>query len=261
MYKNHIVVFIDLLGFSDFVKENDFEKVSEQIEKFYTRANSLYIDLQSHRQYDEMPESDAIKIPINFKMFSDSITISMEIEKDDENKQMLCVGLLNSIWNLSKELIGLNIIMRGGISYGELNDDEYGIFGPALVEATELEKKANFPRILLSEKFIKLIDFESPEVNGNPGYPIEIDSEGVHQITIFGHLIFYANMYVHYKLERDMEYIKKYLDGYRNKIYVGMKNTTPSISDKYKKLNVQYEAIIKDIEAIVGKLNTVSSIS
>jgi hypothetical protein len=257
MYKNSIVVFIDLLGFSEFVKQNDYEKVSDLIEEFYIKASKLYVDLQSHRQYDDMPESNAIKVPIKFRLISDSVIISMEIDKEDENKETLCIGLLNSIWDLSNELIGLDIIIRGGISYGELYDDGNRIFGKALVEAVELEKKANFPRILLSEKFIKLIDFENPEVNGNPGYSIEKDSDGMHQVTIFGHLIFYANMYIHYKLERDMEYIIKYLDGYRDKIDVGMKNSTPSISDKYKKLNVQYESIIKSIEAIVGKLDLI----
>jgi hypothetical protein len=254
MYKNSIVVFIDLLGFSEFVEHNDYEKVSDLIEEFYIKAGKLYIDLQSHRQYDDMPDSNAIKVPIKFRLISDSVIISMEIDKEDENKDTLCIGLLNSIWNLSKELIGLDIIIRGGISYGELYDDGNYIFGKALVEAVKLENKANFPRIILSEKFIKFIDFENPAVYENPGYPIEKDSEGVAQITIFGHLKFYANMYVHYKLERDIEYIKEYLEGYRKKIDVGIKKTDSKISDKYKKLNVQYEAIIKDIEAIIGKL-------
>lgn len=208
--------------------------------------------LQYHRpSYDIALDKNAIK----FRLISDSVIVSMEVEKEDKHKEYLCVRLLNRIWDLSNELIGLDIIIRGGISYGELYDDGDRIFGKALVEAVKLEKDACFPRIILSEKFIEFIEFKNSEVIGNPGYPIEIDSEGVHQITIFGHLIFYANMYVHHKSEMDGKYVKEYMEGYRKKIEIGIENSDCMISKKYKKLEEQYISALATIEQIMGKLN------
>nr|WP_317187917.1 hypothetical protein [Acinetobacter gerneri] len=46
-----------------------------------------------------------------------------------------------------------NILLRGALTIGEIYHDENMVFGPAMVEAYELESKvAEFPRIILHDK-------------------------------------------------------------------------------------------------------------
>ena len=51
--------------------------------------------------------------------------------------------------------------MRGGIVVGSLAMTDQFVFGRALVEAVELEKRAVFPRIVLGESVLKLIPPDS----------------------------------------------------------------------------------------------------
>ena len=51
-------------------------------------------------------------------------------------------------------------MVRGGVSIGKVHHREGIIFGPALVEAIEMEHKAYYPRYLCSEKLIAHLDRE-----------------------------------------------------------------------------------------------------
>jgi hypothetical protein len=49
------------------------------------------------------------------------------------------------------KLIEYRLLARGGVAYGDLVHDNAKIYGPALVRAVELERKAFYPRIIVDE--------------------------------------------------------------------------------------------------------------
>lgn len=62
--------------------------------------------------------------------------------------------LLYDIFFLQIELIQRGILVRGAITAGLLYHDADTIFGPALVEAAELEELALYPRVILHQEII-----------------------------------------------------------------------------------------------------------
>ena len=51
-------------------------------------------------------------------------------------------------------MMSKGILLRGGITVGQLCHKDNIVYGPAMVEAYELESKsAIYPRVIVSEKF------------------------------------------------------------------------------------------------------------
>jgi hypothetical protein len=64
--------------------------------------------------------------------------------------------MLYDIYLLQISLIQRGISVRGAISSGKLFHNEAIVFGPALVEAVELEKLAMYPRVILSREILTM---------------------------------------------------------------------------------------------------------
>ena len=75
--------------------------------------------------------------------FSDSIIITT-----DETDQGL-MHLLQHVGKIGFRLARLGMLYRGGIANGLVYHDAQQVFGPAVLDAYEIEQQANFPRIVL----------------------------------------------------------------------------------------------------------------
>lgn len=134
-YKDHIVAFIDVLGFSALVNSGTTDKLQEYFE---------YV-------LDEFSE-DRKSYKFDYILISDAIVIYADSKK--ANFESLC----RAISKLQMKLIMRGIIMRGGISFGTLylNKEKSVIVGSALINAYKLEQEAIYPRVTIDRGFIRL---------------------------------------------------------------------------------------------------------
>jgi len=82
--------------------------------------------------------------------FSDSIIISFLINEKSE-----VFHTLIELLHLTMELLRYGFVIRGGISLGKCFHNNTRVFGPAIIKAVELEKKAENPRIIIEKKVLK----------------------------------------------------------------------------------------------------------
>ncbi len=82
-------------------------------------------------------------------LFSDSIIAAFPLQGGLEHADVIGVAEVMAA-RVQVELISHGFFLRGGLSFGEHYMDPNFAFGPALVEAALLERKAVSPRVLLS---------------------------------------------------------------------------------------------------------------
>jgi hypothetical protein len=147
MYKKSIVTFIDIMGFKDFVKDSNAERINHVLEAFY-KETSPFIN---EKYTDKENCAEVI-------CFSDSIVRVRKIETE-KNKKRPDGVLFEEFHNLvlaQGQLIDSNIIIRGGITIGDVHISEGRVFGPGLIQAYELESKyALYPRIIIDPSLIQ----------------------------------------------------------------------------------------------------------
>ena len=137
---------------------------------------------------------------------------------------------LLSLVHAQGELIDTNILIRGSVTFGDILISDGRVFGPALVEAYELEKKfARYPRIIVDPQLIK--EYKSNKLLKAEHHSIEQDSEYIHDLLKQGDdgmwFIDYARA-----IESEMDEPEMYpvfLQRHREVILFG--------SEKHKKLN------------------------
>lgn len=148
--QNYLIVYIDILGTKDRLKNNDTDKVFENIYYPFLLADRI------------MPKIEYLNIEdIKIKVFSDNILFAYPINNLDDKDEIFDayerVGNL-LIFFLSF-FVSEGILFRGAITVGDLYINDLMVWGKGLVIAVELEEKVSiFPRIILSEDLLKVFD-------------------------------------------------------------------------------------------------------
>ncbi|MGX5487278.1 hypothetical protein [Bacillus thuringiensis] len=138
-----IVCFTDILGFSNIVKETSESNKGTILKDLHAHLNYCYKELYELNPYGSI------------KTFTDNIILAYPKHYDGEGQYG---SLITSFGRFQLNMILKGYFTRGGIALGEYYGDEVFAYGPALIEAYDLESnKANYPRIILSDKMIKLI--------------------------------------------------------------------------------------------------------
>ena len=221
-YENQIVAFVDILGFKEIIKQ------SEQSLK---KLNLLYQTLEFLKKRENANkwnlqlieiEEDAQKRGVsNFEIeqltactcFSDSIVISVKC--NDKNINEITSTLIANLSYIGAQLMTEGILLRGGITVGKLIHLDNGILmGQALIDAYQLEtNSANFPRILISNKLIKQLNY--PIDTKKKRFPYHLYLErfedgcvGFHQMIYF-QVLQTSNILDKQKLKRELKKIKK----------------------------------------------------
>lgn len=176
-YEKRIVAFIDILGFKEIVRNSEIN--SSKIELLYTALNFLknweipekwdlkYIEIEEDAQKKNINNFD-IRGKTNTTTFSDSIVVSVKV---DNNVNEMISTLVSNLSYIGANLFEKGISFRGAITIGNIIHEENGIvFGQALIDAYQLEtKSAKYPRIILSNKLIKELNY--PIENKKDRYP------------------------------------------------------------------------------------------
>ena len=157
---NQVVLFADILGFTNLIKNNKGVKPDSQ--EGLTFLLGSYYGIVTERFKNTNPE----KIKVRFNWTSDSIFMSCHIS--DIN----C--LFEKLITLQREFLSAGLYLRGGISVGENYHNE-NFWGPATIEAVNLEKSiAIYPRIVIKENDLKLLRLKEPYISA-----FEVDFDGV----------------------------------------------------------------------------------
>jgi hypothetical protein len=250
-YERRIVAFIDILGFKEIVKQSESD--ATKIELLYSVLDFLkgwetsdkwdlkLVDIEEDAQKKGVANFD-IRGKINATAFSDSIVVSVKV---GENVNEMTSTLVTTLAYIGAKLVERGILFRGGLTIGNLLHHDNGtVFGQALIDAYQLEtKSAKYPRIVLSDKLLK-------ELN----YPLEIKKDrflyhqyieryedgcvGFHQMIYYQVIDSWAEM----TSERMIESLIKV----RRTIINGLDNSfeNPDVFEKYKWLKDQYNKLI-----------------
>ncbi len=163
-YEQRAVLFLDVLGFKRLIDERREDVIEEALEITCAKYQSNY----------------------EVSTFSDNMAVSLPFRIGYELAELIQFSS-----SLTLQLLHKGVLSRGGITVGEIRHKGNAIYGPALVEAYQLESKtANYPRVVLARNAVA----NSLQAGGNPqgceefirGF-IRTDFDGIEHVHILDH--------------------------------------------------------------------------
>lgn len=138
-------VFMDILGFKGLVidsfKEDDYQDL---FEKFYRVISSGVENLNAYSSDKDFQP------PWEIKIFTDNVVLGYPVFSIENDIEFSNIVSAVAGYQLSMALEGF--FVRGGLAVGNLFMDEVTVYGPALLDAYQLESvSARDPRIVLSK--------------------------------------------------------------------------------------------------------------
>lgn len=250
-YDQRIVAFIDILGFKEIVRQS--EQDNSKIETIYSVLEYLK-DWEKPKKWDlklvEIEEDAQKKGVKNFDIsgktnvtaFSDSIVISVKVE---DNVNEMASTLIVNLAYIGAIMMERGILFRGAITIGNiLHIDNGTVFGQGLIEAYQLEtKSAKYPRIIISEKLLKKMNY--PLESKRNRYPYHQYIERFEDGCVGFHQMIYYQVTESWA-EMSAEKLKTSLTKIRGTIISGMDNSfeNPEVFEKFKWLKEQYNRLI-----------------
>jgi len=182
-YSEHILLFIDILGFSNYVKastkdRNLLDRLIEAIKKPKDIDPDKFVLIDI---------GDISNVKVEISAFSDTILVSC----DPSYQGFLYLLLYTRI--LYYKLLRLNLYFRGAITLGPLIHSNDYIIGPSLVEAHDIEKKiAIYPRVIITENLLELL---SKETKFRIDFVNRFITKGIEDELLFVNVLFpYSSM-------------------------------------------------------------------
>ncbi len=234
-YEERIVVFLDILGFKEFI-ENTL--VGNQIENV-SRARKMFFNIRDNFDMDE--KHWKVSKSLKTIQFSDSIIITFKVTEEDQ-----VFYSLEDIQILLIELVKFGLLVRGAIVKGKVYHDERIVFGPGIVDAVMKEKAAKFPRVILDREIIQTaVKYKGKHqtfrsvIQSLSGI-INKDEDGIYYIDYLEKVEdIFDEPYEDYYL---------YLSDLRKLIIKYLKSDDKSIRRKYEWVKIKFNFIIKKIK-------------
>lgn len=145
-------MFLDILGFKSIIADSvaDKPESSSSFRKLDVAGiHSALRAIDRTIKHSDPSFGGVAKSSKQVTQFSDSVVVSYLM-----GERSAVFDMLYDISFLQIELIQRGVLVRGAITIGQLFHDDNTIFGPALVEAAELEKLALYPRVILHQEVI-----------------------------------------------------------------------------------------------------------
>ncbi|MBK7892152.1 MAG: hypothetical protein IPJ84_15315 [Bdellovibrionales bacterium] len=181
-YQNRLVAVIDVMGFRELLKGPG---VSAALQKFYEETFEF---LEAKGQiYHQTASDEAFR-----KLFvSDSIVLSVLLSDDRRKNIKIAARFFSAISFLQYMLaVKSKVWTRGAVSAGSLyiNEQANILVGSAFVQAFELEKIADYPRIIVDPRLCQIFGCTPhkfvEEINSVDGYSGKLISpNGVNRIA------------------------------------------------------------------------------
>jgi hypothetical protein len=227
MYQDRVLAYIDILGFSDTIKctnEDKTKNISELLQCLQAPGIQINNKVVNH--------------------FSDSIVISYPMETEAGVIYILVDILFKCVAILRR-----GFPLRGAIVCGKIYHTDSQIFGPALVDAYNMEKKlAIYPRIILDDN-IREIAERYPSKDFSQEYQTKIrnakivkDFDGLYFLDYFdlvkSDIIDKESLPEHFELLKDVLRnleSKKEADISVKSKYLWLKEKTDKVLEKYRR--------------------------
>lgn len=177
-YEDRLVIYIDVLGFSDFVNYTTISRINvdekvKQIDSFLAMVRNFF---------NENENSAKLSTTKQITSFSDLLIVSIDLKEIDN------IDLeIMEVYYLLLNAINKGFLLRGSIVYGKLIHNKEVIFGSGLIEAYNREKTiAKYPRVIIDKAIVKDIrELSINDQNINIDDVISCDSDGLYYIDIF----------------------------------------------------------------------------
>jgi hypothetical protein len=157
MYEQRFLLYVDILGWTTAVKENgEDRRLLEAVERIHIHAERYN---ERHKQdiRDRVAKSEGklqlfpAFFEVQFGAFSDHFVYSMPVGFGPR--------IVTTASKLVLDLLRVGWLTRGAIVLGQLHHKDNIIFGPALLEAVDMEAHHSiYPRILISDAALREFD-------------------------------------------------------------------------------------------------------
>lgn len=157
---DRIVGFVDILGFSQMIRNFDKEKDIKNLTELKEVVEEAIEEIQKQFKYGNHD--------LEFRLFSDCLSISLPYFDNDYDFTHAFSAVMLGLKTYQAKLLLKGYLVRGGIAIGPYYSDYNMIFSGALVEAYEFEKNCNTrkiqeysyrpPRILISPSIIAKLE-------------------------------------------------------------------------------------------------------
>lgn len=155
---NSLVALLDILGYKNLLEES--------LDNIHVTFEVILKDIENKNQNNTEFYSG-----IEIKIFSDSIIVTLDLEHI-EDKALTTARFLYFLSSFTCFFISeTKYFLRGGVAIGGyaqkrlVNNENFLIYSEALNIASELEKQADVPRILLSSEIVRLL--KSKDLNNS----------------------------------------------------------------------------------------------
>lgn len=149
--RDHIVGFVDLLGFRNQVLSMSAKEARRTIETLEFLFSGV---VEAHKPMDGDP------MGIEVRFFSDCFCLALPLDNPDlQNYLDRFFWFFIHVVHIQGEFIFNGHILRGGISVGPHYSSEHLIFSPAQIRAYETESKvATYPMVMLDDSVFDAMD-------------------------------------------------------------------------------------------------------
>ncbi len=246
-YDNRVVAFVDILAFKDKIKKTvdaNGEPIQLEVDSIIEAYESIRdvwdLDLGKHSpKMRAIIKKGKTKSKI-ITMFSDCIVISFLENEESE----IFFTLIELKWMIMR-LISHGFLCRGALAYGKLFHTDQMVFGPALVEAYEIESKAAlYPRIILSKEIIEIAGRNYNKRSHSSKSEMEYveallkeDTDGMYYIDYF--------LGAQSELDEPYYGFPEYIDKVSDVVRSGIGSPKPEIRIKYKWMQKKINEVIK----------------
>lgn len=190
LYEDRIIVFIDILGFSNRIMETviDDQEQTKQTQSIKSFIELIQNDFEISDKSKEKTEfASSYKSSFIATQCSDSLFLSYKY--DEESAVFYC---LIHLYYFCFDALRYGFLVRGSIVRGQVYHTKNMIFGPGLVEAVEKEKAlVSYPRIVLGQDILDIVQHHHARHHG-PDEELEYiktliekDFDGLYYINYF----------------------------------------------------------------------------
>jgi len=244
-YQERIVAYIDILGFSEKIRNTIKKNTKEEIESETNKINNFFENIfETKRNKFQINNIESSRMISNF---SDSVVISYLLEEDDG-----IFHLFTDILFLCITVLLDGYLIRGAISSGKLHHSENNesiikLYGPAMLSAYDMgENIAFYPRIIFEKEIFDIAEKYSTKCSKKTekfkdlNNLIKKDFDGLYYINYFSSIdyIFGAN-------DGQLVYLKAFKD---KLIDLQKEINNNSVKSKYLWLKEKYNIAIKNLK-------------
>jgi len=175
-YEKRLIVFIDLIGFKNYVlsnygegKENAVKTLTAYFQDKVSEG-AKYIKGKSHSYKPSFIFfSDTIIISFPLELFNAADELkALTLPKLDIDKFNLLAAASTSIYDIQLHVLQHDMLTRGCMTIGDVYHNQNTWFGPGIIEAYEHESKlAIYPRVILSKQAFKYFEKEISAANSS----------------------------------------------------------------------------------------------